>query len=64
MWTQALVIHSNKTPPKTMKTKLIHSRLTATKEEMVEMKTKKKIQLKLPRTLIGRISTRRQKQRK
>ena len=61
MWTQALVIHSSKTPPKTAKTKPSRSSLTVTKEDMVEMKTKKKIKLKLPQTLIGRISARRQK---
>ena len=54
-------------PPKTVTNKLSRSRLKATKEEMVEMKTKqkkKKTRLKLPQTLIGSISARHQMQRK
>ena len=59
MWVQALVRCSSKTYHRTVKTKLSHSRLKATREEMVEMKKKKKTRLKLPQTLIDRISARR-----
>ena len=59
MWAQALVIHSSKTPLKTVKNKLSHNRVKVTRVETMEMTKKKKTQLKLFQTLIDRISARR-----
>ena len=64
MWAQALVRHRNKTHQRTVKNKLSHNRLKATRVDMVVMKKKKKTQLKLPQTLIDQISVSHQKQRK
>ena len=64
MWAQALVIHSSKNPRKTVKNKLSRSRVKVTRVDMMAMQKKKKTRFKLLHTLISRISTRRQNQRK
>ena len=64
IWAQALVIHSSKTPLKTVKNKLSRSRVEVTRVEMMAMKKKKKNQFKLLQTLISRISARHQNQKK
>ena len=58
IWAQALVIHNSKTPLKTVKNKLSHSRVKVTIVEMMVMKKKKKTRLKLLQTLISRIIAR------
>ena len=63
IWVQALVIHRSKTPLKTVKNKLSRRRVKVTRVEMMAMK-KKKNQFKLLQTLISRISTRCQNQKK
>ena len=64
MWAQALVTCSRMTHSKKAKNIVNHSRVKATRVEMMEMKTKNKIRSKPSQTPIGQISASRQRQRK
>ena len=64
MWAQALVTRNRMTHSKKAKNRVNCSRLKATRVEMMEMKTKKKIRSKLSQTPISQISASRQRQRK
>ena len=64
MWALALVRHSNKILKRTVKSKVSHSRVKATRVEMEKMKEKKRIWSKLSQTLIRQISASHQRPKK
>ena len=64
MWVQAVATRSRMTHSKKAKNKVNPSRVKETRVEMMEMKTKKKIQSKPSLILLDKIRESRQRQRK